>query len=70
MASIVVVNDVQTVSLHAPKALGLCQDILYGTIRTEMVTHHTFLLMLLLSQEGYTMRRYLKHLFHQYLLQK
>lgn len=53
--------------VHAPKPLGLCQGILYGTIRTEIVTHRTFPLILVLSQHGYTMRRYLKRLFHNSL---
>ena len=54
-------------TVHAPKPLGLCQGILYGTIRTEIVTHRTFPLILVLSQHGYTMRRYLKRLFHNSL---
>ena len=52
------------ITVHAPKLLGLCQGILYGTIRTEIATHRTFLQMLLLFRQGYTMRRYPRQLFH------
>jgi hypothetical protein len=60
-------NPYPDFSLHAPKPWGLCQGILYGTIRTEIVTHRTFPPILVLSQHGYTMRRYLKRLFHNSL---
>ena len=57
-------NPYPDILTACPKLLGLCQGILYGTMRTEIVTHRTFLQMLLLSRQGYTMRRYPRQLFH------